>query len=243
MGQIRVTVWGEFIHETQDEAVRKIYPDGMHNTIAAALRRQPDLEVRTATLQQPEHGLTDDVLASTDVLTWWGHKAHAQVEDTVVARVQRHVLEGMGLIVLHSGHLAKIFRTLLGTSCSLRWREAAETERLWTIEPAHPIAAGLPAYFEIPHEEMYGERFDIPTPDKLIFVSWFKGGEVFRSGCCFERGHGKIFYFRPGHETYPTYHHPLVMQVIANAVRWARPAVRLAHSCPKVPPIEPIQPT
>jgi trehalose utilization protein len=167
---------------------------------------------------------------------------HAQVSDEVVKRVQKHVLEGMGLIVLHSGHFSKIFRALLGTNCSLTWREADETERIWTIEPAHPIAAGIPPYFELPNEEMYGERFDVPTPDKLVFVSWFEGGEVFRSGCCWERGHGKLFYFRPGHETYPTFHHPTILQIIANAVRWAKPTLRQAHTCPNVKPIETIQP-
>ena len=236
--RIRVTVWNEFVHENENEAIRKIYPDGIHGAIAAGLAKNADMTVRTATLDQPEHGLTEDVLNNTDVLSWWGHAAHHKAEDKIVQRVQKRVLEGMGLIVLHSGHYSKIFRALMGTNCSLKWREAGEKERLWNIEPGHPITKGLGEYFEIPHTEMYGERFDIPTPDKVVFISWFEGGEVFRSGCCWERGHGRVFYFRPGHETFPIYHQPEVQTVLTNAVRWAHQAVRIADKCPNTQPLE-----
>ncbi|MBC7319629.1 ThuA domain-containing protein [bacterium] len=223
MGSIKVTVWNEFRHEKIHEEVAKVYPNGIHNAIAEYLKKQPDIEVKTATLDEPEHGLTQDVLDNTDVLIWWGHMAHNEVKDEVVERVYDRVLNGMGLIVLHSGHLSKIFRKLMGTSCRLKWREAGEKERIWVVEPGHPIAEGLGEYFEIPHTEMYGERFDIPKPDELVFISWFEGGEVFRSGCCFYRGKGKIFYFRPGHETFPIYYQPEVLKVIYNAVKWAKP--------------------
>lgn len=219
---LRVTVWNEFRHEKTHEAVRKVYPDGLHAPIASHLRAQGHA-VRVATLDDPEHGLTEAVLNETDVLTWWGHMAHHEVSDEIVARVQKRVLAGMGLIVLHSGHFSKIFVKLMGTTCNLIWREAEERERLWVVEPGHPIAAGLGPCFEIPLEEMYGERFDIPAPDELVFVSWFQGGEVFRSGCCYRRGKGKVFYFRPGHEVYPTYFQKEVLQVIGNAVQWAAP--------------------
>jgi len=218
-----VTIWNEYRHEKKDAAIAKVYPEGMHAPIANSLRAE-GFHARVATLDEPEHGLTQDVLAQTDVLTWWGHKAHNEVKDDIVDRVQQRVLAGMGLIVLHSAHFSKIFKRLMGTSCDLKWRAAGERERIWVVEPGHPIAAGLGEYFEIPHEEMYGERFDIPAPETLVFVSWFQGGEVFRSGCCYRRGRGKIFYFRPGHETYPTYHHPEVQRVIANAARWAAPS-------------------
>ena len=219
----RVTVWNEFRHEKEHADVTKVYPDGIHEAIARPLRAS-GLTVRTATLDEPEHGLTNEVLAQTDVLIWWGHMAHDDVKDDIVDRVQQRVVaDGMGLIVLHSGHFSKIFKRLMGTSCNLIWREAAEKERIWVVEPGHPIAAGLSQYFEIPHAEMYGERFDIPAPDALVFASWFQGGEVFRSGCCFYRGAGKIFYFRPGHETYPIYYQPEVLRVITNAVHWAAP--------------------
>lgn len=233
---IRVTVWGENIHEHKSKAVAENYPKGMHTCIAEALRVDPEIRAVTATLDQPEHGLTEEALEATDVLTWWGHAAHAKVEDRVVDRVQKRVLEGMGLIVLHSGHYSKIFKRLLGTTCSLTWREAGEKERLWVCNPGHPIAQGIDRYFEIETEEMYGEPFAIPAPAETVFVSWFQGGEVFRSGCCFRRGNGKIFYFRPGHETYPTYHHAQVQLVLRNAVRWARPeGGRWIDTCPNAP--------
>jgi trehalose utilization protein len=235
---IRVTVWNEFVHEKSHDAVKKLYPDGMHKVIADRLNQEDDINARTATLEQEEHGLTEEVLANTDVLTWWGHMAHDQVDDLIVDRVQKRVLEGMGLICLHSAHFAKIFRRLLGTNCSLKWREVAEKERLWNLDPGHPITEGIGEYIELPNAEMYGERFDIPTPDKLLFLSWFEGGEVFRSGCCWERGHGRIFYFRPGHETYPIFYNQEIMRVIINAVRWAKPRVILPHDCPEVQPLE-----
>lgn len=223
MSQTRVVVWNEFEHEKEDEAVSKIYPDGIHRAIADCLQEDPSLLVETATLEEPEHGLSEDRLHSTDVLLWWGHRAHHKVDDNIVARVQQRVLDGMGLIVLHSGHFSKIFKRLMGTTCDLKWREAGEKERLWVVEPSHPIAAGLNEHFELEHTEMYGERFDIPTPDELVFISWFPGGEVFRSGCCFYRGKGRIFYFRPGHETYPIYYDENVQKVLLNAVHWAKP--------------------
>ena len=235
---IRVTVWNEFRHEKKNDRVRAVYPDGMHVPIAAALR-EAGCEVRTATLDEPDHGLSDEVLEQTDVLTWWGHMAHGEVRDDIVARVQRRVVDGgMGLIVLHSGHMSKIFRALMGTTCMLKWREAAERERLWLVDPSHPIARGLPESFELEHVEMYGERFDIPAPDELVFISWFQGGEVFRSGCCFHRGRGRIFYFRPGHETFPIYHHPMIQKVLANGVAWAAPTGGPANNFGNKKPLE-----
>jgi trehalose utilization protein len=221
--KIRVTVWSEFRHEKQSPEIAKIYPEGMHGAIAAGLKTDPQFEVRTATLDEPEHGLTKKALAETDVLTWWGHMAHDEVKDEIITRVQERIIEGMGLIVLHSGHYSKMFKRMMGTSCALRWREANEKERLWVVEPGHPIVDGLPPYFELPHEEMYGERFDIPNPDAVVFIGWFAGGDVFRSGCTFTRGKGRIFYFQPGHETYPIYFDRNVRKVIANAARWAAP--------------------
>jgi len=220
---IKVTVWNEYRHEKKDSNVAKVYPEGIHRAIAKHLEKQSDLGVRTATLDEPEHGLTDEVLTSTDVLIWWGHMAHEEVSDVAVEKVYQHVLDGMGLIVLHSAHFSKIFKKLMGTSCDLKWREAGEKERLWVVDPAHPIASGLGPYIEIKSTEMYGERFDIPQPDTLVFISWFEGGEVFRSGLCYHRGKGKIFYFRPGHETYPIFYQPEVLKVISNAVRWVAP--------------------
>ncbi|MEZ2371195.1 ThuA domain-containing protein [Arthrobacter sp. RCC_34] len=222
---LRILVWNEGVHESLNEPahIGEIYPDGMHGAIADGLRELlPGAEVSTATLAStPDHGLTEEVLAATDVLLWWGHMAHAEVDDAVVERVQRHVLGGMGLLVLHSGHFSKIFIKLLGTSCSLAWRNDGERELVWNVKPSHPISEGVANPIIIPEQEMYGELFDIPDPDDLIFISSFAGGEVFRSGVTFTRGKGRIFYFSPGDQEYPVYHHPEVRKVLANGVRWA----------------------
>lgn len=223
---IRVTVWNENVHERKHALVQKVYPQGIHQVIADGLARLDqgkDLSLRTATLEMPEHGLTETVLQETDVLIWWGHCAHGDVQDAIVDRVQKRVLQGMGLIVLHSGHFSKIFKRLMGTACALKWREAGERERLWVINPGHPIAEGIGPCIELEHTEMYGEPFSIPEPEEQVFISWFEGGEVFRSGNCWHRGNGRIFYFRPGHETYPIYHNETVMRVIYNSVKWAAP--------------------
>nr|MBF0681412.1 ThuA domain-containing protein [Pseudomonas sp.] len=218
---IRTLVWGENVHEQKNKIVADNYPNGMHSQIAKLLSADSNIETRTATLQEPEHGCTEEALANTDVLVWWGHAAHGQVADEIVERVAKRVWEGMGLIVLHSGHFSKIFKRLMGSPCGLTWREAGERERLWVTNPGHPIAKGLPAYFELEMEEMYGEPFSVPEPLETVFVSWFQGGEVFRSGLTYRRGAGNIFYFRPGHETYPTYHDDTVGLVLRNAVNWA----------------------
>ncbi|GAA0231613.1 ThuA domain-containing protein [Haladaptatus pallidirubidus] len=234
MNKPRVTVWNEFRHEREGGAAEECYPDGIH-AILAELFESRGFDVTTATLDEPEHGLTEAVLDDTDVLTWWGHAAHEEVADEVVERVQKHVLDGMGLIVLHSGHFSKIFKRLMGTTCDLKWRNEGERERLWTVEPNHPIARGIGEQVVVPKAEMYGERFDVPAPDELIFASWFEGGEVFRSGCCYRRGSGRIFYFRPGHETYPIYRQSEIRQILGNAVEWASPKNTKTPSFGEVP--------
>ncbi|WP_216827696.1 ThuA domain-containing protein [Alkalihalobacterium elongatum] len=238
---INVTVWNENRHEQKNPVVKDIYPEGIHGAIANFLDEE-DIIVKTATLDTPEHGLTEDVLNTTDVLVWWGHLAHDEVDDEIVEKVKERVLDGMGLIVLHSGHFSKIFKTLMGTTCDLKWREADEKERLWVIDPSHPIVEGIGEYIELDKEEMYGEHFDIPAPDQLIFMSWFEGGEVFRSGCTYQRGNGKIFYFRPGHETYPTYYNKEIQRVIKNAVEWTAPTKRKRPVYGNAKPLEEIKP-
>lgn len=219
---MKVTIWNENLHEKSNSRVTEIYPGGIHGYLKTVLECD-DIEVRTATLDMEEHGLTEEVLADTDVLLWWGHMGHARVDDEIVDRVHKAVLGGMGLIVLHSGHFSKIFKKLMGTTCSLKWRDHAR-ERIWTVKPNHPIAEGVEDGFLLEDEEMYGEAFDIPNPDDVVFIGWFNGGEVFRSGCTFTRGNGKIFYFQPGHETNTAYRNENVQRVIKNAVRWACPA-------------------
>lgn len=244
---IRVTVWGENVHEQTNKTVATIYPEGMHKAIAEALNVDPAIRADTATLQEPEHGLTTERLAQTDVLFWWGHCAHGDVSDAVVERVAEAVWSGMGMVFLHSAHFAKPFKRLMGTPCNLTWREAGERERLWLTSRNHPIAAGLPDHFELENEEMYGEPFGVPEPLETVFVSWFAGGEVFRSGLTYKRGAGNVFYFRPGHETYPTYHDANVQTVLKNAAKWAyNPAARIAQptEAPNTPvetALEPIE--
>ena len=234
---MKVTVWNENQHEKRDPIVLEYYPGGLHGYIANFLKCD-DVEVRTATLDDPECGLTEEVLADTDVLVWWGHRAHDQVPDEVVDRVQKYVLSGMGLVVLHSGHHSKIFRRLMGTTCNLKWRDNTR-ERIWTVMPNHPIAAGVPETFVLEPEEMYGESFDIPEPMETVFMGWFNGGEVFRSGCTWVRGNGKIFYFQPGHETNPAYTNEYVQQILRNAVRWACPVKKnLEITCPHFEALE-----
>lgn len=219
---IQVTVWNEFRHEKHNQAVQEMYPEGIHGQLAKFLS-EDEVMVRTATLDEPEHGLTEEVLKATDVLVWWGHMAHGEVQDEIVDRVHKRILEGMGLVVLHSAHFSKIFKRLMGTSCDLKWREDGGNCRIWNVNPSHPIVEGIGEFIDLDVEEMYGEHFDIPEPDELIFVSWFPGGEVFRSGCTYRRGNGKVFYFQPGHETYPSYYNEKVQQVISNGVRWCAP--------------------
>jgi len=235
--QIRVTIWNEFVHERTTPVVAKIYPDGIHGLLASALRQDTELVVSTASLDELEHGLTVQRLAETDVLLWWGHAKHDAVDDEIVARVHARVNEGMGLVVLHSGHYSKIFKKLMGTTCVFRWREAGERERLWVVNPTHEIAQGLGEYIEIPASEMYGEPFTIPEPEELVFISWFEGGDVLRSGCCWTRGAGRIFYFSPGHELYPIYHQPEIQRVIRNSIHWAQPR-GAAAKVPRNVPIE-----
>ena len=239
---VRITIWNEYVHETTNEQVKELYPRGIHGALADGLQGA-GRSVRTATLHEPEHGLTEEALRETDVLVWWGHLAHGEVSDAVVDRVHARVLEGMGLIALHSAHGSKIFRKLMGTQTGrLKWREADERERLWVVKPSHPIARGLPERFELEREEMYGEHFDVPDPEELVLISWFQGGEVFRSGLTYTRGKGKVFYFRPGHESYPTYYDPHVLRVISNACDWAAPGDSPVLAYGDVPsPLEPIR--
>ena len=231
---IRVTIWNEFRHEQTSEEVRAVYPAGIHGAIADFLGKEADITVHCATLDEPDCGLTQEVLDSTDVLLWWGHTAHGEVPDEVVERVKNAVHAGMGFIALHSAHHSKIFRALMGTPCNLGWREDGDFERVWVVDPSHPIVQGIDRFFELPHVETYSEPFSIPEPDKLVLAGWYEGGELFRSGCCWKRGHGNIFYFQPGHETFPIFYDPNVQTIIKNAVRWACPVIRQEIGCPHI---------
>lgn len=250
---IRVTIWTENIQDRGDykmlgipedkpemigwltkgvEEIAKVHPNGLKETLGDIFRQEDDMEVRTTSLEQPEYGLPDELLENTDVLVWWAHVAHQLVPDELAEKIHQRVLKGMGFIALHSAHQCKPLQRILGTSGSLQWREG-DFCRVWCTCPTHPIAAGIPQSFELPEEEMYGEFFDIPKPDDLVFTSWFRGGEVFRSGCTWTRGYGRVFYFQPGHETNPSYHNEHVIRILKNAVRWCAPVLqRDVIDCP-----------
>ncbi|MDR1635792.1 MAG: ThuA domain-containing protein [Treponema sp.] len=230
---IRVTVWNEYLDEQKRKDITDVYPEGLHKTIADFLNRAGGIEAKTSLIGDPEQGLSGEILDATDVLIWWGHVHHGKVTDQAAARVADQVRRGMGIIFLHSAHRAKPFTALLGTSGRISWREAEERCRVWTADPAHPIAAGVPDQFLLDREEMYSEPFGVPEPESTVFISWFQGGNVLRSGLTFRREYGKIFYFQPGHETYPSYHHETVQRIMINAARWAAPLVRVAdRDCP-----------
>jgi len=238
---IKVTVWNEYKDRQKSPEVTSVYPEGLHKTIADFLNRDPGISARCSIITDTEQGLTEEILDTTDVLIWWGHMHHDEVQDSYVERVISRVQRGMGIVFLHSAHRSKPFMRLMGTTGYLAWREAEEKSRVWTVSPAHPIADGIPGQFLLEHEEMYSEPFGIPEPDSTVFISWFEGGNVFRSGVTFQREYGRIFYFQPGHETYPTYHNPQVQRVITNAVKWAKPAVKVdSRDCPNVEALEKI---
>jgi len=238
---IKVTVWNEFLDEQKKPGVVSVYPEGLHTTIAAFLNRDGEISARVSIISDPEQGLTEQILDNTDVLIWWGHMHHNEIQDVFVKRVVERVQRGMGIIFLHSAHKSKPFMSLLGTTGYLGWREAEEKSRVWTVSPTHPIAAGIPEQFLLEHEEMYSEPFGIPEPDATVFISWFEGGNVFRSGVAFQREYGKIFYFQHGHETYPIYHNSHVQRIITNAVKWAKPGIRVnSRDCPNLKALEKI---
>ncbi|MDR0495845.1 MAG: ThuA domain-containing protein [Treponema sp.] len=240
-GKIKVTVWNEYGDEQKQPEVALVYPEGMHNAIAASLNRDGEISAGVSIITDPEQGLSEKILGNTDVLIWWGHRHHDDVRDDLAKRVVENVQRGMGIVFLHSAHKSKPFMNLLGTSGSLGWREAGEKARVWTVSPNHPVALGLPPQFLLEHEEMYSEPFGVPEPESTVFVSWYEGGNVFRSGLAFRREYGKIFYFQPGHETYPIYHNAHVQKVISNAVKWAKPAVRMPSlDCPQMEALEKI---
>ena len=236
MKKIRVTIWNEYTLEKKETEAATIYPGGLHKTIAKFLGECDDLEVTLATLEEPEQGLPDEVLDNTDVLIWWGHVSHKLVDDELVERIRNRVYSGkMGFIALHSAHQSKPFTRIVGTNGVLSWGRN-QKEVVWNLMPSHPITAGIPDHFILEEDELYSEPFYIPQPDALLFGSWFEDGHIFRSGACFIRGAGKVFYFQPGHETCPSFHNPYVQKIIKNAVHWAVPndfGFEIQTQCPE----------
>ncbi|MDA1191131.1 MAG: ThuA domain-containing protein [Candidatus Poribacteria bacterium] len=215
MSPIRALCWSE---RTEPLSV---YPDGIDGAVADALK-EIGVEVKTAKMDDPEHGLSEEVLAETDVLFWWSHIRNGDLSEDVNARVVKHVLaRGMGFVPIHSALFAKPFQTILGCTGNIGgWDHNQAPENVYVIDQNHPIAEGLGAKFVLPETEMYVEPFDVPPPDELIFISSFSRGEVFRSGMTWYRGRGRIFYFRPGHETYKVLFEEPCRKVFQNAARW-----------------------
>ena len=234
---INVTIWNEYRHEKSDENVAKLYPNGLHAAIGEFLSKNDDMKITLAALDDPDQGLPDEVLNNTDVLLWWGHMNHGEVKDDLVERIRQRVyVGGMGFIALHSAHHSKPFRAIVGTTGNLLWGDN-QKEIIWNIMPSHPIAAGIPSHFELPEEELYAEPFQIPQPDAHIFEGWYEHGYVFRTGCTFLRGAGRVFYFQPGHETCPSFYDANVQRIITNGVRWAAPndfGYEIESGCPYV---------
>ncbi|MBQ7671081.1 MAG: ThuA domain-containing protein [Clostridia bacterium] len=236
MKKINVTIWNEYRHEKTDEKVRSLYPEGIHNFLKSVLDCD-ELSITAVALDDPDQGLPDEVLNNTDVLIWWAHMCHHEVSDELAERVKERVFAGMGLILLHSAHYSKVIQKVVGMTGHLTWGDEVK-EVVWNINPTHPIAAGIPTHFILPKEEIYGEPFQIPEPDELVFIGWYETGHVFRSGCTWRRGYGKVFYFQPGHESVPTYHDPVVQRIIKNAIMWAAPShtegYKLQNSSPYI---------
>ena len=230
---VKVTIYNEFFHEKEEQKVADIYPEGIHMALKKGLE-DDEIQIRCVTLDTVSE-ITKELLDDTDVLIWWGHMRHHLVPDETANIVKDAVLRGMGAIFLHSGHHSKPFKLLMGTSCNLTWREDGDRELLWVVNPAHPIAQGIGRFVNIEHEESYGEPFGIPEPQQTIFIGNFEGGEVLRAGCCWRKENGKVFYFQPGHETYPIYHNEEILKIIKNAIHWAKPDYRIAElTCPHV---------
>lgn len=230
---VKVTIYNEFFHEKEEQKVADIYPEGIHMALKKGLEGD-EIQIRCVTLDTVSE-ITKELLDDTDVLIWWGHMCHHLVPDETANIVKDAVLRGMGAIFLHSGHHSKPFKLLMGTSCNLTWREDGDRELLWVVNPAHPIAQGIGRFVNIEHEESYGEPFGIPEPQQTVFIGGFEGGEVMRAGCCWRKENGKVFYFQPGHETYPIYYNEEILKIIKNAIHWAKPDYRIAElTCPHV---------
>lgn len=222
---MKITIFTEHNASMDSPEGKLAYPEGMNECLRLLIAG--DGHEVTMIVHGPDDDgseLTEEMLKNTDVLVWWGHWYHGSVNPAVVDMVVDYVNRGMGMLALHSAHESRPMQRLMGTTGALSWREMGENERVWVIDKTHPVAQGLGDYIDIEHEEMYGEPFAIPAPDELVFISWFRGGEVMRSGCTFKRGFGKLFYFRPGHETLPTYHNEQIRRVILNALEYLKPA-------------------
>jgi trehalose utilization protein len=223
----KVVVWSEGTANV-DPVSKKVYPQDINTAIAEGLAplEASGWQVVKASLNDPDQGISDELLGSTDVLIWWGHKRHGDVKDDLVNKIAARVRDGhMGFIGTHSCHFAKPFKKLMGTACS--WREYVAdgtSAEIIVKEPDHPICKGVKT-FKLPQIERYGEPFAVPTPESVplegLYTKPDGKTEPARMGLCWTVGKGKVFYFTPGHETYNDYYRPEVRQIFVNAVQWA----------------------
>ncbi|MBI1353570.1 MAG: trehalose utilization protein ThuA [Acidobacteria bacterium] len=229
--KVRVLVWSE-----RSEPV-EVYPAGINGEVASIFAADRGVEVSVANMLDPEQGLSEAALAQTDVLVWFGHRSHADVLPEVVDRVVRRVTaDGMGFLPLHSAHYSLPFVRLMELEAAEQgvrltgrvgsWgavRNKGEPERVQILLPAHPIAKGLTA-FTIEGTEEYANPFVAPPAEEKVLAGAWEGGEQDGSdGLAWTVGKGKVFYFRPGHETRPIFRQPEVRAVLRNAVLWLAP--------------------
>ncbi|MEZ5042821.1 MAG: alpha/beta hydrolase fold domain-containing protein [Saprospiraceae bacterium] len=277
--KIKVVVWDE-----RQKKQQKAYPDFMGNHIADYLKKNDLLRVYSVGLDDPEQGLSDEVLENCEVMIWWGHVRHPEISVATSKKLIERVKAGtLEMIFLHSAHWANPFVEAMNEVTrqrveakyatleaqvtiefvtppdSLRFRvpklgemvKPAIYERKFpdgqlkvkvdmptcifpfyradgkpstviTLQPKHPIAKGIPSQFTIPATEMYDEPFHVPDPDEVIFEERWETGEWFRSGSLWNVGKGKVFYFRPGHETYKVYYEVMPLKIIENTVLWMK---------------------
>ena len=229
-GKRKVVVWSEGSANV-DEGSKKVYPEDINTAIAEGLAplKARGWEIVKATLGDPDQGISDELLAGTDVLIWWGHKKHGEVKNELVDKIDQRVRDGkMGFIATHSSHFAKPFKKLMGTACS--WGEYVvdgTSVEILVKEPSHPICRGVRS-FKLPKIERYGEPFAVPAPEAVPLDGRYTKPDgktaPARMGLCWAVGKGKVFYFTPGHETYDDYYRPEVRRIFVNAVQWAAPA-------------------
>jgi len=215
--KVKALVWSEFT-EPKD-----VYPKGIHGDIAEYLNASGNVEAKVVQLSDPDQGVSQAMLDWADVLLWWGHQKHRDVTDETVQRIVKSVKEGgMGYFAMHSAHYSRGLIAILGTPCGLGSVGDGGAESISVVMPDHPIAKGV-SDFVVPRTEYFGEPFGVPEPEAVVFKSTFEKGDNiwFRSGCCWTVGKGRVFYFRPGHETYPIMRQPEVQKVIYNATLWS----------------------
>ena len=215
----RVVVWSE------GTAPKNVYPQDINAAIAEGLKPLKGWDIVTASINDPDQGLPEDMLNSASVLIWWGHQKHGAVSDALVDRIVKRVRDGgMGFIATHSAHYSKPLKAILGTPCGWKYYidDGARVD-LVVKAPSHPIALGV-KNFTLPHTERYGDPFEVPTPETVVFDGIYTlpngAAENAQQGMVWTVGKGRVFYFQPGHESYPIYFQDEIRHIFRNGVQW-----------------------